>query len=706
MIEKRYEFGGLDLRTKNILKEPQSASDIQNIEFDEQRNLIKRFGYDSVDTLANCLQIIPYQEGGTLIAVCSGATALYKLVSGAWEAVNWMGSGTAFTYTEALSFAEYGGVLYLADPSGTHPIVKFDGFRWYRAGIKAPDLTYTGSAGSLFSRMFLIARDCRGNSVFSDYTQLDNIVSGGGATYDREATVEGGFYYRYATYASSQYLASDVSDFVPASFPTASSDTLTVGEHNYQVGDFIPALAENFIAFPRTSFYVNLEIIAVTATTIQYDVSSIPEGHYVDCLDYSPLSTPDRSECIYGSGSSNQNFGYEVLNDVVPMDIYKTTGSVKIYEPIIFRYGALESIYDTSIVKSIPPICKYLCVYNNVMVAANEQTNSFESSSAEEISRTALSQTQKDTIYWSDLSVGGSVESFPPFNFEIIGKTEEGGISGLFASSDELTVFKQKQVYSLTGLLSLGNYRVRSMLTAGIGCLSHQSIIEANGACIFQGQRGIYIGGTGGALVELSDKIEPLFSSGTYDLTKTVIVNDVQKERFYMFIKHATVPASSILLVWDYYHKEWFKHTGINASGGLAVINDNLYHSDGSETFTRSSSYNDDGVAIEAFYATAWQDGGEPTLKKKYPGMTAINTSNTAYSLSIRQQINWTNTDVGSIPDVTFPLARDGDEDRKLYAKKVKSMRLIFQNNVLDEGLFLEGYELEITEIQKRFKGE
>lgn len=674
MIEKRYEFGGLDLRTKNILRDPQSASDIQNIEFDEQRNIIKRFGYDSVDALADCLQIIPYIEGDTLIAITSGTDAVYKLVSGAWEVVNFGGSVTAPTYTEPTSFVEYGGVIYFSDPSGVNNIMKFDGYMWYRAGVPKVSGFIGSTAGAgFYTRVFSVFTDFQGNNIFSDYLQIENPYNSGQFTLD---SMNGTEYF-------SKFLNA------PAAITINSGNlTLTCSSHNYIVNDY-------FLAFSTTGDLVPLKVESITATTITFTAASVGA--------FSFLNPVYQNHKVTIPVSSNLNFGYSLASPplIFPVDNSAATHLVPTSGSLVFAEGPvpMESLYDTTIVKSVPPKAKYLAVYNNLVVTGNTAVVQGDLESSSSVLR--------DEINWSDISVGGSVESFPPFNYEIIGETKEGGITGLFGSSDELTVFKQRQVYSLTGLLSLGNYRIRSMLTAGIGCLSHQSIIEANGACLFQGQRGIYIGGTGSTLIELSDKIEGIFTSGIYDLTKTVIVNDVQKEKFYMFLSHISTPASSLVLVWDYYHKEWFKHTGINASGGLAIMPDgSFYHSDGSETFQRSATYNDDGVAIDAFYATAWQDGGEPTLKKKCPSMTVINTPNIPYTLTIRQQNNWTETDVGSIPNVVFPLVRDGDEDRKLYAKKVKSMRLIFQNNTLNEGMLLEGYELEVTEIQARFKGE
>ena len=681
MIEKRYEFGGLDLRTKNILRNPQSASDIQNIEFDEQRNIIKRFGYASVDTLANCLQIIPYIEGDTLIAITSGTDAVYKLVAGAWEVVNFGGSVTAPTYTEPVSFVEYGGVIYFSDPSGVNNIMKFDGFMWYRAGLPALTASSGAASGtSFYFRVYQSHVDLQGNVIYSDLTDV-----GGFAASNPSTTI--------STQSSTEYYSKWSKGVVGSPFTVDSGNlTVTVTSHNYVAGDYISLLDT------VNSVFKAVKVDSVTATTVVFDATSVGADTFqTTSASGSPI---ENRVSLYPSVSSNINFGYDFTNiQGLPISQENTTQVQGLGSGPIAGTDPLEARYDTTIVKSIPPKARYLAIYNNLMVTGNTAVAVNNVQSASSVIR--------DEINWSDISVGGSVESFPPFNFEIIGETREGGITGLFGSSDELTVFKKRQVYSLTGLLSLGNYRIRSMLTAGIGCLSHQSIIEASGACLFQGQRGIYIGGTGSTIVELSDKIEGIFTSGLYDLTKTVIVNDVQKEKFYMFLAHATTPASSIVLVWDYYHKEWFKHTGINASGGLAIMPDgSFYHSDGAETFQRSSSYNDDGSAIDALYATAWQDGGEPTLKKKYPMFTAINTPNFPYVLSMAQQINWTNVDVGSIPDITFPLVRDGDEDRKLYAKKLKSMRLIFRNNVLNEGMLLEGYELEITEIQTRFKGD
>jgi hypothetical protein len=677
MQVKRYDFKGLDLRTKDLLKNPMASSDVLNVLLDSQRNIIKRFGYDLYNSLANCIQLIPYKEDETFLAITSGSDALYKLDTStdSWEKVNFMGSGTAPTYSEPVSYVEYNGVLYFTDPAGVNEKMKFDGYRWYRAGLPTPEVSLVsgGGGGTIYARFFYSFWDLQGNKTYSDI--LEYTGNDGDTVKNETANYPDGYYYKFA-------------DIIGGETADNSDPTIDVNSHNYVANDFVRSLVSN-----SNRGIVPIRIESVTSTSITIDTDYLESGEFIDDIGL------DFTQNITTTISQNSSFGYKYLgkDPIFPhpdMEDPDLEGGLTYSSSL----EAAENYYDFSVVKSPPPKCRYIAEYNGVVVLANYIIDTTTFTTKEKGS------TSQDTLFWSDLSVGGSPESYPPFNFEVIGNTSEGGITGLFGGEDELTVFKESQVYGLTGILSLRDYRIRNMLTNGNGCVSHQSIIELSGGCLFQSQRGIYAAGGGSRPKEISDVIEPLFTEDTtgLDFTKTVAVNDVKQEKIYFFIP-ATSSSDSIVLIYDYYYGEWFKFKGIDASGGIIIYDNELYHSDSSDVFKRSSSYNDNGSAIEAYYATSWQDLSAPSLRKKFVNLVAFAISSLTYTLSITSQKDWTDADVFT-STIDFP-ENDKQSDRKQKATQAFSMRFIFKNDTLNEGMFLSGYDLVVEDDQYLPKG-
>lgn len=347
----------------------------------------------------------------------------------------------------------------------------------------------------------------------------------------------------------------------------------------------------------------------------------------------------------------------------------------------------MSDTYDATVRKGLPPKSKYLTFYNGLMVLGD--LSSVKASDA-------------NLVNWSDLTTGGTVESFPSLNQQDFGKSDEA-ITGLFGDSDNLVVFKERNVFYLSGDLVNGNYRLRDSLSEGIGCIAHQSIIKVQGGAIFLSEKGIYIAKDGYKPIEFSDIIEPLFTRSTDLLfSKAVAVLDRLNEKILLFIPH-TDPAESIVVQYDYYHNQWFILKGIQASGGFTMFKDELAHSDGTKVFVRHTARNDDGVAISASYSTAWMALGKPSVKKKFTKFLAFSIDQSDWKLSVRVERNWTvSADTPAV--IQFPY-EVGSEDISLPASQCHSMRIILSNAELDENIMLNGYNYEFAETQDRFKG-
>lgn len=349
-----------------------------------------------------------------------------------------------------------------------------------------------------------------------------------------------------------------------------------------------------------------------------------------------------------------------------------------------------EDIYDALKVFREPPIAKFISVFQNQLVLGNSK------------SEVVFDSDDSQNIWWSALEIGGGPESFADSNFETIGKTSEGPITGLFADEDRVTVFKTRQVYGIAGVLQNLNYVVRSLLTNGIGCVSHESIQEYQGGCFFMSSRGLHYTTRGQTPVELSDIIEPTVKDSDLDLTSAKVINEIQNERFLWWVNGTTTDK---VFVYDYYYKEWFVYTGYDASGGFAYFGDEIYHADGTDIFRENAAYADNGEPIEAFYRIAFSDFGEPTIRKKYLGVTITDLSYSEWEATLEPYYDWK---VPSEPTASATIEFDGtfvDDDYRLPNQANKSFSIKVKNAELNEPLNISSIQIETSIKETRSKG-
>jgi hypothetical protein len=458
-------FGGIDLRSNNLLRPNNKASDAKNVCLDHGKNLIKRFGFDLKDnTASNYKDIVYYGEGDKLICVDAIGLREWNTVTENWDAIKFHGA-TGQPYTVPCSFAEYNGVLYIADPALNNWIMKYDGNAFYRAGM--PRVHYTaaltvGGGSTLYIRAMYQTRDKQGNSIWGDY--IDRNVA---ACSSANLTI--------SAFSSLQQFANvkGTTTGVNTLNGGTATSTINFSSHNFTVGDI---------------YWYNiggqdypLEVVNVVGNAVDFDTSDYPN---VTAIATSTLFSLTRVAVFT---SLNATFGYTIEG---VYDVDMTGGSVinnVVYSPTA---ESIENFYDTTVLKGLPPKAKYISMYNNVMVAANaieeDASGSFSVGEAENYER-------PNTFYWSDTGVGSTVETFPPFYNQSIGKTEEGPITGVYADTDRVLLFKTRHGYIINGLLVSRNYRINRFKTTGIGCVSHKSITEVDGGCFFSiGKRCLF----------------------------------------------------------------------------------------------------------------------------------------------------------------------------------------------------------------------
>lgn len=675
-ITKLYGLQGLDKKNSNLLRNPANAIDCLNVRIDPdvRNSIIKRPGIEVVETpISNLIDTVKWKRGDKQVQM--RATGLY--VDGLSVAKG--GEDPDGPYTVPLSTVESGGCLYFADPGGINPIFKYDGARFYRAGVPTPSLSTTSAGTARYIRACYFYRDAQGNIHYGDYAQ----VGSSSATPD----------VIIAALASSQFnqaygITSAAGNTLD---PSGGTSDITFTEHNFVVGDVL--WFEDISGYDKPCKVLNVAGMVVT-----FDTSALNSAANVNSMTLSIMRV-----AVFISTASS--YGYYLDGFYY---IKLTAGAT--YASIAPTTLAMEDIYDSSIVRELPPKARYITLYGNVLVAANIVIDDQE---------TGKDGQGENRIRWCDLTIGGSVETFAPFNSELVGNTGEGEITGVYGSTTRVIVFKSQQVYYLEGTLISGGYRIYSTLSNGIGCIAHRSIIELKGSCIFLSEFGFYAV-NGGTPEPVSPQIEPILSQNAldWDLTGCIAVNFIKQSCLLFYFPAADIGDSDNdrLLVLDYDTMDWWIWSGFNCRAGL------LYDTDDGEIYfgekgagpgficsikkTDSSSKNDDTFAIYSTYKTGWFHLDSPTLDKKFIKLVLMSLENLNWNCTVKIFLNWNDT----TPVATLA-SQDFDTgirvlDFPLIGQQAKAISFEISNNVVDEGMAVTGFEFEWAPTQTRSKGD
>jgi len=706
----RYEFKGLNKRQNDVVRPVEYASDLQNVELDSSRNLLKRRGYEESADLAFPSKLFPYKARTDILA--QTATALRVLNGAAFDAIPFGGQQNVLAQWDRPDVAEYNNVAYVNDTDGLAGLYKYDGAFFYRAGVPAPTLVTAPALGApanpVYIRLWLTVKDAQGNETQSDYITL--------GPYQKDTK-------QVFTIETFDFLFGDTRkgypnrSFEPDGDQTigGGNDTITTPAlgHNYNINDFV-------YCYTDTNGVIPVRVTGTTGTTIVVDTTPLDDliithtflwEEGLPAVTLGAMADVARSTGLvtvkYATSSfETTNFYVYDAGTLLHHKGSQTTVELGMIESTLGRtqgWPEMEEIYDTTIIKGVPPVAKFMTMYNNVLVLGGANLE-------DQVVTSDIKPAIRDSIWWSDLSVGSTVETFAPFDTELVGKTNEGGITGLFASTDALTVFKESQVYGIQGILTGGNFRIRSALSGEIGCVSSQSIQEFGGGCIFMSGKGVYFTEDGNFPTEISDLIEPLFKDDLtgLDLSLTRTTLDYLDEKIYFFIP-ATLEADDIMLVYDFYYKEWFLHKNIIARGGMMVQDGVLYHANynvAGKMYNRVDEFHDTpNVAIAAYYASGWDNLGDPALQKDFQEIIAMSSDIEPQNIQLRTQIDWDDSFDTSDRDKAV---LQGQKDIKftLPKNKAKAMRYIFQNLGVDDTFRLSGYELEFTKRQTKGKGQ
>jgi hypothetical protein len=507
--------------------------------------------------------------------------------------------------------------------------------------------------------------------------------------------------------------------------PTFSIPTLS---HNLIAGDKV--LVKTYTADPNNPDttlpheFQLLTVDSVTANSVVLRTAELINNTYIaNIINYNGVQTPVK---MNGSNlywnifvSEDEFFGYQLLDslnaqDIITHDITQIEikiDEIKILEEVdIF----LLDLYDDTVIKKEIPKIKFLGTYQGLLLGANIRYD-------DEQDKPEF----RNRFIWSDASIGGSVETFTPFDYEVIGKNVSKELTGIIGTQDNIHVFKDRNSYAINGLLIGGQYRVRELISEETGCVNHNSLIAVRGQVLFMSDSGIYSVSGGGDPRELTDSNQPLFLSPEIDLKKSVSTFDGKNERVYIFIKN-TDPAKNFILVWSYYFDSWFIYDGIPMTGPMVVYNNRLNVANGTELKEMKESvfmdYIDGATNRPVFfrYNTGWFHMGIPSIRKKFVNIVLFSilrlrdfaalpfnipvglSDPPDFSLDVTTQIDWIAKNIDKF-NVPFMVDKRVD-DHKISITQSKSIRYLLENN-RDEPVLISGYEFEWESTQMKPKG-
>jgi hypothetical protein len=145
--------------------------------------------------------------------------------------------------------------------------------------------------------------------------------------------------------------------------------------------------------------------------------------------------------------------------------------------------------------------------------------------------------------------------------------------------------------------------------------------------------------------VPLTETIDALFRetnfipSMRYVLKRSVGINYTKDKQYLLFLPCEdtqstirTANTNSIILCYDYEHKDWFTWNNMNAAGGMVVIDDDLYFQERRSSgvngntaniykqhrFYRLVDHADHAGAQLSTWLSSWEDLEQPEVRKKF----------------------------------------------------------------------------------------
>ena len=620
------------------------------------------------------------------------------------------------TYKNDADFENTSGVqlqncLYLAN--GYDQVIKYDGQNAYRAGMPTPVavsassvVDASGFTGNNYTyKIQYLQKDAQGNETAGNAIESSPALSFAAAS-RVDLTIDNiddttGFNTNCAIVAGAQSLVT-----------TITVDNGSGGEHTLKLGDTA------YFYDSASASYV--ERLITTRTTTSITIA----GAAVTVADNAVISNNLRITIWRSkSGAVAPTVWYAVAeipnNSFVSTQVYSDKKADAVLGALF-----LEPVTD----RSPPPKGRYLSSFQGLMLNAGNLD-------------------APNVVAYSDIE---SPEYFPtPDNQFRVNDLQGDKITGLSPSNEFFVVFQSRAIHSVSGDFANNSFRV-DQVANDIGCAAHASIKDIRGTLFFMSLNGPRVISGGqvpqglGAFDQntLISRIDPRFdqrgelnSEAIFQLKRAVGFHDRIGQRYICFVPCEALVGTdreangnSISFVYEYPRDAWLEWDNLNMAGGVTDLSDDIFFSERRysdallgvysylyrfHTTNTYLDYADNVAAISAYWKSPWDFLGEASILKSFLALRLFSTeeAQNTFDLDVRTEVNWiheTESQVvisvgsGGYGEDRWDLDPWGSPSeptltRKLNNNRVKSLRIIFQNEEMQKNILITGYELEIA---------
>lgn len=744
-------FRGLDLRSSDLQRSSEHASEIKNADFRKTGAMVKRKGYQCKSTSTGGFGLHTYNDIDTttgkitekIVAIDS------NLHIGTSETLTITYSGAGVAYCEMFLDSATGNFFFDVYEDNVRILNKDLG-----AGVEE-------------------ASPVALSDLISDINALaDFSAVASGITTEPAAFLNIGRDLELAPSTAINYeiwTAATLPTNAPSPFATAQANKNDTEFENASFASinnvlYIATGYDAMYKFDGTKLYkaglpkpasaptTNLIAGSITDTSVKYMYTyeyTDAKGNIIESIpsDESATLSPSSQNVEVTVSNILDTTGFDTDSTDLKINLYRTTaaGTTFYLVKTVVNDGtsATQVITDdvtagtiTTLLEYItpikehglPPIVKYITVYQGLLIASGDPTN-------------------VNSVYYSDID---SPEYFPAGDNAFLVDTFLGDkVTGIAPLGNSLFVFKNRSITQVTGTIAEDTFRVDLFGSSTIGCSAHHSIKEVNGNLVFLSEKGIYsMNQNEQSLTDLSEIIEPEFSRlrNNFTFKKAVAINWLDEDKYiiYMPVEASNAATtSSKIYVFDYFRSAWLIWDNINAMGGMSIINQELYFTerrlsvlDGfvkyfSYKFLQSGTtydYADHAASISFIYKSNWETFGEPSIFKKWLRckIHSLDASlddfeSESFTLNLETELDYTPGVPSTQLEFDFSGSQSGgwgidawglfswgatrltSQLSKLKSTKAKSLRLIIKNNNLLENVLISGYEFEVATPYKEF---
>jgi hypothetical protein len=611
------------------------------------------------------------------------------------------------TSFENATFSQLNDVIYISN--GYDKMCKFDGLRVYRAGLPQAQISSVTDAGS--GATFSIGNKFDYRTVYEYKDAKENIITGqlSGSSTLTKAAADDNSVVAYNLKESAGTVTNDGfnADQAVVNGAQGPVNSITVDTGNpLKVGDFV------YIDDSVSGSIVQRKVTASSDTSVTVDGDAVTVANNASIsnikiivyrtIDYSASGVPG---LFYTAKELVNDSSVDTTTFTDSVDDATLQGNIQLVEPIKAH--------------GLPPVCKYMVSWRNQLVLSGNISS-------------------VNTVYYSDIT---SPEYFPPADqsFDV-----DRPVTGLNAQDSALYVFEREKINAVNGDFGVDEFTVSSATNEGIGAIAHHTIQEVQGKVFFLSRQGVHAISQQG-IEDVGSAIDPRFDSrSTYDFKQAVAFNWRAEDKYLLFLPRLNQSGSnplsandstSEIYVFDYFRNAWLQWDNFNFMGGAVDFEDNLHFmrrstsgtsTPNSELISISTTgtefdYTDHADSITFEYSSHWETLGEPSVWKKFLRIkvhaldsTLASFEGDAFDLTIQANHNFDpdtvvgefsidfsggaeGWGVGGWGNVPWGEARLKGSKNKLASKKVRSHRIKFSNDILQQNVLISGYELEIV---------